>query len=137
MSESAKANLDTGAAWPSSARLVRCWVMSRNEPHPWHRVLRKRTPMRRPVTHRQKVGMSCGPHGPSGYAITRHTRVGTWGCQASRWVQAQKADRSPDRSLQLDSVKSVSLVIVAQIATVNSFSGLVYTACHTMGLRFT
>ena len=30
-------SLYTGAAWPSSARVVRCWVKSRNErnPYPW------------------------------------------------------------------------------------------------------
>ena len=44
-----------------------------------------------------------------------------------------KADRSPDRSLQLDCVKSESLVIVDQNVTVNTFPGLVHTARHTMG----
>ena len=44
-----------------------------------------------------------------------------------------KADRSPDRSLQLDCVKSESLVIVDQHVTVNTFPGLVHTARHTMG----
>ena len=59
--------------------------------------------------------------------------VGTEGCQAARWSQSQKADRSPDRSLQLDCVKSESLVIVDQNVTVNTFPGLVHTARHTMG----
>ena len=48
-----------------------------------------------------------------------------------------KVRRSPDRSLQLDSVKSESLVIVDQNATVNTFPGLVHTARHTMGVGFT
>jgi hypothetical protein len=39
-----------------------------------------------------------------------------------------KADLSSDRSLQLDSVKLESLVIVDQHATVNTFPGLVHTA---------
>ncbi len=43
-----------------------------------------------------------------------------------------KTDRSPDRSLQLDCVKSESLVIVNQNVTVNTFPGLVHTARHTM-----
>ena len=34
MWECSKENLDTGAAWPSSARVVRCWVKSRNERNP-------------------------------------------------------------------------------------------------------
>jgi hypothetical protein len=63
--------------------------------------------------------------------------VGTEGCQAARWSQSQKADRSPDRSLQLDYVKSESLVIVDQHVTVNTFPGLVHTARHTMGVGFT
>ncbi len=46
-----------------------------------------------------------------------------------------KAYRSPDRSLQLDCVKSESLVIVDQNVTVNTFPGLVHTARHTMGAR--
>ncbi len=45
-----------------------------------------------------------------------------------------KTDRSPDRSLQLDCVKSESLVIVNQNVTVNTFPGLVHTARHTMGV---
>ena len=31
-----KGSLDTGAAWLSSARVVRCWVKSRNERNPCH-----------------------------------------------------------------------------------------------------
>ncbi len=49
----------------------------------------------------------------------------------------EKADRSPDRSLQPDSVKSESLVIADQHAAVNTFPGLVHTARHTMGVGFT
>ena len=47
-----------------------------------------------------------------------------------------KASRSPDRSLQLDCVKSESLVIADQHAAVNTFPGLVHTARHTMGAGF-
>ena len=59
--------------------------------------------------------------------------VGTEGRQPARGSQSQKADRSPDRSLQLDCVKSESLVIADQLAAVNTFPGLVHTARHTMG----
>ena len=48
-----------------------------------------------------------------------------------------KVRRSPDRSLQLDSVKSESLVIANQNVAVNTFPGLVHTARHTMGVGFT
>ena len=41
-----------------------------------------------------------------------------------------KAYRSPDRSLQLDCVKSESLVIANQHVAVNTFPGLVHTARH-------
>ena len=46
----------------------------------------------------------------------------------------QKAYRSPDWSLQLDSMKSESLVIAGQHTAVNTFPGLVHTARHTMGV---
>ena len=61
----------------------------------------------------------------------------TEGCQPARGSQSQKARRSPDCSLQLESMKSESLVIVDQHATVNTFPGLVHTARHTMGVGFT
>jgi hypothetical protein len=63
--------------------------------------------------------------------------VGTEGCQAARWSQSQKTDRSPDRTLQLECVKLESLVIADQHAAVNTFPGLVHTARHTMGVGFT
>ena len=44
-----------------------------------------------------------------------------------------KAGLSSDRSLQLDSLKLESLVIVDQNATVNTFPGLVHTARQAMG----
>ena len=55
-------------------------------------------------------------------------------CEPARVSESLKVRRSPDRSLQLDSVKSESLVIVDQNATVNTFPGLVHTARHTMGV---
>jgi hypothetical protein len=48
--------------------------------------------------------------------------------------ESHKVRRSPDWSLQLDSMKSESLVIVNQNVTVNTFPGLVHTARHTMGV---
>jgi hypothetical protein len=55
-------------------------------------------------------------------------------------VKASKSHKftlSPDWSLQLDSMKLESLVIVDQHATVNTFSGLVHTARHIMGVDCT
>ena len=68
---------------------------------------------------------------------TRVTMVGTKGCKTARLSQSQKTNLSSDWSLQLDSMKSESLVIVDQNATVNTFPGLVHTARHTMGVGFT
>ena len=81
--------------------------------------------------------MTSSPHGPYDQGYTRATMVSTKGCQAARRSQSHKAYRSPDRSLQLDSVKSESLVIADQLAAVNTFPGLVHTARHTMGVGFT
>ena len=45
-----------------------------------------------------------------------------------------KAGLSSDWSLQLDSMKLESLVIVNQNVTVNTFPGIVHTARHAMGI---
>ena len=58
--------------------------------------------------------------------------VGTEGSEAVRRSQSQKTDRSPDCSLQLDCMKSESLVIADQHAAVNTFPGLVHTARQVM-----
>ena len=68
---------------------------------------------------------------------TRVTMVGTKGCKAVRLSQSQKTNLSSDWSLQLDSMKSESLVIVDQNATVNTFPGLVHTARHAMEVSST
>jgi hypothetical protein len=81
--------------------------------------------------------MTSSPHGPYEQGFTRHTMVRTKGSKAARWSKAVKPYRSPDRSLQLDYVKSESLVIADQHAAVNTFPGLVHTARHTMGAEDT
>ena len=86
------------------------------------------------MTNRRKVGMTSSHHGPYDQGYTRTTMVGTEGCNTARWSQSQKTDPSPDWSLQLDSMKSESLVIADQHAAVNTFPGLVHTARHTMGV---
>ncbi len=78
--------------------------------------------------------MTSSPHGLYVWGYTRATMVGTERCKPARGSQSQKTGLSSDRSLQLDSVKSESLVIVDQHATVNTFPGLVHTARHTMGV---
>ncbi len=72
--------------------------------------------------------MTSSHHGPYGLGYTRATMAGTDGCEPARGSQSEKTGRSPDRSLQLDCVKSESLVIADQNAAVNTFPGLVHTA---------
>ncbi len=81
--------------------------------------------------------MTSSPHGPYGQGFTRATMVGTKGRKAARQSQSQKTGLSSDWSLQLDSMKSESLVIADQHAAVNTFPGLVHTARHTMGVGWT
>ena len=83
------------------------------------------------MINRRKVGMTSSHHGPYSQGYTRTTMAGTEGSEAARWSQSQKTGRSPDCSLQLDSMKSESLVIANQHVAVNTFPGLVHTARHT------
>ncbi len=78
--------------------------------------------------------MTSSPHGPYVQGYTRATMADTKGCKLARGSQSQKIGLSSDRSLQLDFVKSESLVIADQNAAVNTFPGLVHTARHTMGV---
>ena len=72
--------------------------------------------------------MTSSPHGPYAQGCTRATMAGTEGRQPARGSQSFKASPSSDWSLQLDSMKSESLVIADQHAAVNTFPGLVHTA---------
>ena len=58
--------------------------------------------------------MTSSPHGPYGLGYTRATMVGTEGSELAKVSQSQKAGPSSDWSLQLDSMKPESLVIVDQ-----------------------
>ena len=79
--------------------------------------------------------MTSSPHGLYAQGYTRATMAGTKGCDTARWSESQKAGPSSDWSLQLDSMKSESLVIADQQAAVNTFPGLVHTARHTTKVR--
>jgi len=70
---------------------------------------------RLPVINRRKVGTTSSHHGPYAWGYTRATMAGTVGCDTARWSQSQKAGLSSDWSLQLDSMKSESLVIAHQL----------------------
>ncbi len=89
------------------------------------------------MLNRRKVGTTSSHHGPYVQGYTRATMVGTKGSNTVRWSESQKTGLSSDWSLQLDSMKLESLVIVDQHATVNTFPGLVHTARHTTGVDCT
>ncbi len=72
--------------------------------------------------------MTSSHHGPYIPGYTRATMVGTEGSEAARWSESHKTNLSSDCSLQLDCMKSESLVIADQQAAVNTFPGLVHTA---------
>ncbi len=83
---------ETGAAWLSSARVVRCWVKSRNERNPrlqlpsvWPGTLKEL-----PVISRRKVGMTSSPHGPYGLGYTRATMAVTEGSRSRKVEQIPK-----------------------------------------------
>ena len=81
--------------------------------------------------------MTSSHHGPYVQGDTRATMAGTERRQPARVSQSPKAGLSSDCSLQLDCMKSESLVIADQHVAVNTFPGLVHTARHTMGAGFT
>ena len=87
--ESSESLLDdtiTGGAWLSSARVVRCWVKSRNERNPYpylpsgyagHYMETVRASVR-------KVGMTSSQYVPYGQGYTRVKMTGTEGCEIAR-----------------------------------------------------
>ena len=81
--------------------------------------------------------MTSSHHGPYDQGYTRATMAHTKRSDLARASGPHKVRRSPDWSLQLDCMKSESLVIADQHAAVNTFPGLVHTARHTMGVGFT
>ena len=123
---------ETGGAWLSSARVVRCWVKSRNERNPYGQLLRKRTLARLPLTKRRKVGMTSNHHALYDLGYTRTTMAINRGKQSGDAEQIPKSHLSSDRRLQPACVKLELLVIADQHAAVNTFPGLVHTARHTM-----
>ena len=81
--------------------------------------------------------MPSSAHGPYGLGYRRATMAVTMGSDLARGSKSVKNRLSSDCTLQLECMKSESLVIVDQHATVNTFPGLVHTARHTMGVGFT
>ena len=116
----------------SSARVVRCWVKSRNERNPYVQLLRKSTLDRLPLTKRRKAGTTSNHHAPYVLGYTRNTMVANRGKQSREVEQIPKSHLSSDCRLQLACMKLELLVIADQNAAVNTFPGFVHTARQTM-----
>ncbi len=76
--------------------------------------------------------MTSNHHAPYDLGYTHATMDNTKRSDTVRWSESLKAGLSSDWSLQLDHMKSESLVIADQHAAVNTFPGLVHTARHVM-----
>ena len=107
----------TGGAWLSSARVVRCWVKSRNERNP--------CPML-PADNAGDSWETAGDNSEEGGDDVKSSCPlcpGLHACYNGRYngqrsregERILKACLSSDRSLQLDSVKPESLVIANQL----------------------
>ena len=129
----------TGAAWLSSARVVRCWVKSRNERNP-HPQLPSGL-----AGHSEETACDKQEEGGDDVKSSWPLRAGLHTCYNGGDSGKRKGDLeqipknrlSSDCTLQLECMKLELLVIVDQHATVNTFPGLVHTARHTMGVGFT
>ena len=76
--------------------------------------------------------MTSSHHAPYDLGYTRATMAGTTRSEPAKVSKSLKTGLSSDWSLQFDSMKLESLVIVDQHATVNTFPGLVHTARQAM-----
>ena len=75
--------------------------------------------------------MTSNHHAPYDLGYKRDTMAGTKRSDRVTWSETHKNSLSSDWSLQLDSMKSESLVIANQHVAVNTFSGFVHTARQT------
>src|SRR6516162_5362030 len=95
---------ETGAAWLSSARVVRCWVKSRNERNPCELLLPSTilfpvemeikwcwgTLFRLPCETGRKVGTTSSQDGPYAQGCTRTTMLSTERSEIARWRKSLK-----------------------------------------------
>ena len=126
----------TDAAWLSSARVVRCWVKSRNERNPYHLLPAHKG------GNSNETAADNAEEGGDDVKSSWLLRVGLHTCyngnyrgERDREVEPiLKSCLSSDCTLQLEYMKLESLVIADQNAAVNTFPGLVHTARHAMGV---
>ena len=81
--------------------------------------------------------MTSSHHAPYDQGHTRTTMPGTAGGDGVTRSESLKTRPSSDWGLQFAPMKLESLVNADQHAALNTFSGLVHTARHTMGARNT
>ncbi len=106
----------TGGAWLSSARVVRCWVKSRNERNP-----RSMLPARNGGDSWETAGVN-SEEGGDDVKSSCPLCLGLQTCYNGRYKglrnrevsESRKAGLSSDWGLQLDPMKSESLVIADQ-----------------------
>ncbi len=130
------AQYETGGAWLSSARVVRCWVKSRNERNPYRPLL---------TGSAEDSDETAGDNSEEGGDDVKSScplRPGLHTCYngynketRDRKVEPNSEKYSQFRLwLQPAHMKLELLVIADQHAAVNTFPGLVHTARHTMGV---
>ena len=126
----------TDAAWLSSARVVRCWVKSRNERNPCDQLPSGK------AGHSDWTAGDKPEEGGDDVKSSWLLRVGLHTCYNGIYREERSCEAEPiykrylssDCSLQLEYMKLESLVIADQHAAVNTFPGLVHTARHAMGV---
>ena len=118
---------------------MRCWVKSRNERNPY---------LQLPTGNAGNPGETAGDKPEEGGDDVKSSWplwVGLHACYNGGYSGQRRGDLeripkihlSSDCTLQLEYMKLESLVIAEQHAAVNTFSGLVHTARHIMGVGFT
>ena len=118
---------------------MRCWVKSRNERNP-HLQLPTGS-----AGHSEETAGDKPEEGGDDVKSSWPLRAGLHTCYngGDRGKRRRELERTPksrlssDCTLQLECMKSESLVIADQHAAVNTFPGLVHTARHTMGVGST
>ena len=120
----------TGAAWLSSARVVRCWVKSRNErnPHPLLLTGNAENSEETAGDKPEEGGDDVKSSWPLRLGLHTCYNGGDNGQRTRKGKRISKSRLSLDCTLQLEYMKLESLVIADQHAAVNTFPGLVHTA---------
>ena len=129
----------TGAAWLSSARVVRCSVKSGNERNPHLQLLTGY------AEDSGETAVGKAEEGEDDVKSSWPLCVGLHTCYNGTYSEKQRGDSKPipkrylssDCTLQLEYMKLELLVIADQRAAVNTFPGLVHTARHTMEVGYT